>query len=120
MKTDFLQPAAPAETRDSKTGSDEAVVCKELLGNGCATGAKTTNRERSHTYKLKTINKDGNIAEKKFRDETKLVNHLQAMVGNMACKTASITGPDGETDVFKMTRRGWCFAVGYKLPNDPN
>lgn len=31
MQTDFLKPAATAETRDSKTGSAEAVVCKELL-----------------------------------------------------------------------------------------
>jgi len=32
MQNDLFKPAASAETRDSKTGSDEAVSCKELLG----------------------------------------------------------------------------------------
>lgn len=32
MQNDLFKPAAPAETRDSETGSDEAVSCKELLG----------------------------------------------------------------------------------------
>lgn len=34
MKTNSDQPVTPAEANDSRTASDKAVVCKELLGVG--------------------------------------------------------------------------------------